>query len=191
MQDANVPVIWVLGGPGCGKGTQCDKIVKKYNFSHFSTGDLLRDEVASGSEKGKELHDMMTKGILVSNDIVLRLLEAAMVKALSSTVGFLIDGYPREAAQGPEFEKCICPVDLILYFECANETLVSRILYRASQSAVKRADDNEETLKTRIATFRENTEKILVQYPEKLLRVSKILKLLKDLLKLRKSIDTL
>jgi adenylate kinase len=171
MHDTNLPVIWVLGGPGCGKGTQCDKIVKKYNFSHFSTGDLLRDEVASGSEKGKELHDMMTKGILVSNEIVLRLLEAAMVKALPHTVGFLIDGYPREAAQGPEFEKCICPVDLILYFECA-ETLVARILHRAAQSAVKRADDNEETLKTRIATFRENTEKILVQYPTKLLRVS-------------------
>lgn len=93
MRDANVPIIWVLGGPGCGKGTQCEKIVAKYNFSHFSTGDLLRDEVASGSDKGKELQEMMKKGILVPNETVLKLLEAAMVKALSGTVGYLIDGW--------------------------------------------------------------------------------------------------
>ncbi|XP_058122066.1 adenylate kinase isoenzyme 1 [Anopheles ziemanni] len=172
MRDANVPIIWVLGGPGCGKGTQCEKIVAKYNFSHFSTGDLLRDEVASGSEKGKELQDMMKKGILVPNETVLKLLEAAMVKALNGTVGYLIDGYPREPAQGPEFEKFIAPVDIVLYFECSNETLVARILKRAAQSATVRADDNEETLKTRIATFRENTEKILVQYPTQLKRIN-------------------
>uniref|UniRef100_A0A182Q7I1 Adenylate kinase isoenzyme 1 n=1 Tax=Anopheles farauti TaxID=69004 RepID=A0A182Q7I1_9DIPT len=172
MRDANVPIIWVLGGPGCGKGTQCEKIVKKYNFSHFSTGDLLRDEVASGSEKGKELQEMMKQGILVPNETVLKLLEAAMVKALNGTVGYLIDGYPREPAQGPEFEKFIAPVDIVLYFECSNETLVARIMKRASESATVRADDNEDTLKTRIATFRENTEKILVQYPTQLRRIN-------------------
>lgn len=172
IRDSNVPIIWVLGGPGCGKGTQCAKIVAKYNFSHFSTGDLLRDEVASGSDQGKELQEMMKKGLLVSNETVLKLLEAAMVKALNGTVGYLIDGYPREPAQGPEFEKFIAPVDIILYFECSNETLVARIMKRASESATVRADDNEETLKTRIATFRENTEKILVQYPTQLRRIN-------------------
>lgn len=80
--------------------------------------------------------------------------------------------YPREQAQGVEFEKIIAPVDLILYFECSNDTLVARIMKRAAQSAEKRADDNEETLKTRIATFRDNTEKILVQYPTKLTRLN-------------------
>ncbi|XP_055637254.1 adenylate kinase isoenzyme 1 isoform X2 [Toxorhynchites rutilus septentrionalis] len=172
MRDANVPIIWVLGGPGCGKGTQCEKIVSKYNFSHFSTGDLLRDEVASGSDKGKELQEMMKKGMLVPNETVLKLLEAAMTKVVGSTVGFLIDGYPREPSQGVDFEKLIAPVDIILYFECSNETLVARILHRAAQSATVRADDNEETLKTRIATFRENTEKILVQYPQQLRRIN-------------------
>lgn len=76
---------------GCGKGTQCDKIVAKYKFSHLSTGDLLRAEVASGSPKGKELLEIMTKGGLVSNDIVLELLAAAMQKIEGAT-GFLIDG---------------------------------------------------------------------------------------------------
>lgn len=116
---SGAPIIWVLGGPGCGKGTQCERIVAKYKFSHFSTGDLLRAEVASGSEKGKELQDMMSKGVLVSNEIVLNILKAAMEK-VADTTGFLIDGYPREAAQGPEFEKIISPVDIILYFECSD-----------------------------------------------------------------------
>lgn len=80
--------------------------------------------------------------------------------------------YPREEKQGREFEETIAPVHLILYFECSDETLVSRIKARAAASTEVRADDNEETLKTRIKTFRENTEKILVQYPTKLKRVN-------------------
>lgn len=114
-----VPIIWVLGGPGSGKGTQCDRIVAKYQFSHFSTGDLLRDEVKSGSAKGKQLSELMTRGDLVPNDEVLALLKAAMEKVADSTVGYLIDGYPREKDQGAAFEKQIAPVDIILYFECA------------------------------------------------------------------------
>lgn len=82
----------------------------------------MRAEVASGSEKGKELQEMMSKGVLVSNEIVLNLLSAAMQK-VSDTPGFLIDGYPREPAQGPEFEKIIAPVDIILYFECSDVSL--------------------------------------------------------------------
>lgn len=113
-----VPIIWVLGGPGSGKGTQCDRIVAKYKFSHFSTGDLLRDEVKSGSEKGKQLSELMTRGDLVPNDEVLALLKAAMEKVADQTVGYLIDGYPREKDQGAAFERQIAPVDIILYFEC-------------------------------------------------------------------------
>jgi len=171
VTETKVPIIWVLGGPGSGKGTQCAKIVEKYGFSHFSTGDLLRDEVASGSEKGKQLQEIMKRGELVSNDEVLSLLENAMKKVASSK-GFLIDGYPRQKDQGAAFEKAIAPVDLILYFECKDETMVARILHRASQSAEVRADDNEETIKTRIATFSKNTNEILVLYPEQTRRIN-------------------
>lgn len=114
-----MPIIWVLGGPGSGKGTQCERIVTKYRFSHFSTGDLLRDEVKSGSAKGKQLSELMARGDLVPNDEVLALLKAAMDQVADSTVGYLIDGYPREKDQGAAFEQQIAPVDVILYFECA------------------------------------------------------------------------
>lgn len=171
VTETKVPIIWVLGGPGSGKGTQCAKIVEKFGFSHFSTGDLLRDEVASGSEKGKQLQEIMKKGELVSNAEVLSLLENAM-KKVSSSKGFLIDGYPRQKDQGAAFEQAIAPVDLILYFECKDETMVARILHRASQSAEVRADDNEETIKTRIATFSKNTNEILALYPQQTRRIN-------------------
>lgn len=81
-----------MGGPGSGKGTQCEKIVEKYNFSHFSTGDLLRAEVAAGTDKGKELAAIMKRGDLVPNEEVLLLLETAMKAAVGQSNGYLIDG---------------------------------------------------------------------------------------------------
>merc|ERR1712077_8298 len=114
---AKLPIVWVLGGPGCGKGTQCDKIVAKYGFTHLSSGDLLRDEVNSGSARGKELLAIMEKGDLVPLQVVLDLLAEAMIKKLPSSKGFLIDGYPREVSQGQEFEKDIGECAQILYFE--------------------------------------------------------------------------
>lgn len=171
VRDNNTPIIWVLGGPGSGKGTQCAKIVDKYHFSHFSTGDLLRDEVASGSERGQQLQAIMKSGDLVSNEQVLGLLEAAMGKVDDSVKGFLIDGYPRQKDQGAAFETAIAPVDIILYFECKDATMVSRILARAAAAAEKRADDNEATIKNRIATFSTNTNEILALYPKQTRRI--------------------
>merc|ERR1712176_404519 len=141
---SGLPIVWVLGGPGCGKGTQCDKIVAKYGFTHLSSGDLLREEVASGSERGKNLTAIMESGQLVPLATVLDLLAEAMIKKLSGSKGFLIDGYPREVAQGEEFEKAIAPCKHILYFEVSDETMTQRLLKRAETSG--RADDNEETI---------------------------------------------
>lgn len=81
------------------------------------------------------------------------------------------DSYPREKNQGVEFEKAIAPVDLIISLECGAETMVERILQRAAKSVEKRADDNEETIKNRIATFIQNTDEILNQYPTQTRRV--------------------
>lgn len=84
--------MFVLGGPGSGKGTQCARISSKFNYNHLSVGDLLREEVASGSEIGQQLDALMKEGKIVSQEITLRLLKKAMLKASPSAAGFLIDG---------------------------------------------------------------------------------------------------
>uniref|UniRef100_A0A0R3SMQ4 Adenylate kinase n=1 Tax=Hymenolepis diminuta TaxID=6216 RepID=A0A0R3SMQ4_HYMDI len=101
----------LIGGPGSGKGAQCEKIVEKYKFNHLSSGDLLRAEVQSGSPRGKELQIIMEKGELVSLEIVLALIKEAMLKLVDKSPYFLIDGYPRELEQGTKFER---DVSLIL-----------------------------------------------------------------------------
>ncbi|KAI5633000.1 adenylate kinase domain-containing protein [Phthorimaea operculella] len=164
------PIVWVLGGPGSGKGTQCEKIIAKYGFTHLSTGDLLRAEVKSGSDRAKTLTAIMERGELVPNDVVLDLLKEAMEAKAATSNGFLIDGYPREESQGVAFEKAIAPVTVILYFECSCETLTKRLLGRAASSG--RADDNEDTIKLRLKTFLENNDKVLAQYPSKLVRIN-------------------
>lgn len=158
----NHKVVFVLGGPGSGKGTQCDKIVAKYGFTHLSTGDLLRDEVSSGSERGKKLTAIMEKGELVPLETVLELLKDGMLKAASTSKGFLIDGYPRELDQGLRFEKDVAGVNGCLYFEVADDTMVKRLLKRGETSG--RVDDNEETIKKRLATFHQHTQPVIDHY---------------------------
>lgn len=151
-----------MGGPGSGKGTQCDKIVATYGFTHLSTGDLLRDEVSSGSERGKNLTEIMKRGELVPLDTVLTLLKEAMLKKASTSKGFLIDGYPRELDQGKKFEADVAPVSCVLYFEVSDATMKSRLLKRAETSG--RADDNEETIVKRLKTFHDVTTPVVDYY---------------------------
>ncbi|KAL4705046.1 hypothetical protein ACJJTC_004545 [Scirpophaga incertulas] len=164
------PIIWILGGPGSGKGTQCEKIIAKYGFTHLSSGDLLRAEVKSGSERAKCLTAIMERGELVPNNIVLDLLKEAIISRAPEANGFLVDGYPREKSQGIAFESAIAPVNVIIYFEASPETLTKRLLGRAASSG--RADDNEETIKLRLKTFVENNELVLHQYVDKLHRIN-------------------
>ncbi|XP_038207544.1 adenylate kinase isoenzyme 1 isoform X1 [Zerene cesonia] len=170
IDTSKTPIVWVLGGPGSGKGTQCEKIIAKYGFTHLSTGDLLRAEVKSGSERAKCLTTIMERGDLVPNDIVLDLLREAIVAAAADAKGFLIDGYPREKSQGIAFEKAIAPVTVIIYFEASPETLTQRLLGRAASSG--RADDNADTIKLRLKTFLDNNDMVLAQYPDKLKRIN-------------------
>ena len=102
-----LPIVFVTGGPGSGKGTQCDKIVEKFQFTHLSSGDLLRAKVASGSPDGQELDDMMKAGKLVPLEKILDLITEGMTNAVAQGTcnGFLIDGYPREIEQGTKFEE--------------------------------------------------------------------------------------
>ncbi|CAN7994280.1 unnamed protein product, partial [Ixodes hexagonus] len=158
----DVPVIFVFGGPGSGKGTQCEKVVEKYGFTHISSGDLLRAEVIAGTERGKEINEIMKKGELVPLDIVLSLLKEGIRKSLAKSKGFLIDGYPRNVDQGERFEKEVCKCTHLVYFEVADQTMQDRLMKRGETSG--RVDDNEETIKKRIRTFREESEPVIEKY---------------------------
>jgi len=165
LKAAKLPVIWVLGGPGCGKGTQCEQIVAKYGYTHLSSGDLLRDELKSGSDRAATLDEIMKKGDLVPLFVVLDLLAEAMIAKLAGSKGFLIDGYPREVAQGQEFEREILPCSQILYFNVSDETMTARLLNRGKTSG--RADDNEATIKLRLDTFHKHSKPVVEAYKEK------------------------
>uniref|UniRef100_A0A5F8GBB8 Adenylate kinase 1 n=1 Tax=Monodelphis domestica TaxID=13616 RepID=A0A5F8GBB8_MONDO len=137
-----VKIIFVVGGPGSGKGTQCEKIVEKYGFTHLSK--------------------IMEKGELVPLDTVLDMLKEAILAKAETSKGFLIDGYPREVAQGEAFEKKIGSPTLLLYIDAGSETMVERLLKRGETSG--RVDDNEETIKSRLKTYYSATEPVIKFY---------------------------
>ncbi|XP_048844285.1 adenylate kinase 5, like [Brienomyrus brachyistius] len=155
-------IFFVVGGPGSGKGTQCERIVAKYGYTHLSTGDLLRSEVDSESERGKQLSAIMQRGELVPLDMVLDMLKDAMIAKADVSKGFLIDGYPREVKQGQEFEKKIGVPDLVLYIDTKEDTMVQRLLKRGETSG--RADDNEATIKKRLDLYYKATEPVISFY---------------------------
>ncbi|KAI8904924.1 adenylate kinase-domain-containing protein [Powellomyces hirtus] len=158
-------IVLVLGGPGCGKGTQCARISKDYNYTHLSAGDLLRDEVATGSDLGKELDAMMKEGKIVPMHVTIRLLTAAMQKAPPTAEGFLIDGFPRQLDQAVAFEEQIRACKFVLYFECSDALLEKRLLKRGETSG--RADDNIATIKKRFRTFVETSMPVIEAYATK------------------------
>uniref|UniRef100_A0A452TJG7 Adenylate kinase isoenzyme 5 n=1 Tax=Ursus maritimus TaxID=29073 RepID=A0A452TJG7_URSMA len=123
-----------FGGPGSGKGTQCEKLVEKYGFTHLSTGELLRNELSSESERSKLIRDIMERGDLVPSGIILELLKEAMLASLSDTKGFLIDGYPQEVKQGEEFGRRIGDPHLVICMDCSADTMTNRLLQRGQSS---------------------------------------------------------
>jgi UMP-CMP kinase len=122
-------VVYVLGGPGSGKGTQCQKIVDKYGFVHLSAGDLLRAEIQSGSEHGEMIQSMIQQGKIVPSEVTVRLLVKAMEE--SSSDKFLIDGFPRNEENRMVFENLtgITP-EFILFFDCPEDEMERRVLGR-------------------------------------------------------------
>eukprot|EP00210_Caulerpa_lentillifera_P005967 g5702.t1 len=156
----DVSIIFVLGGPGSGKGTQCEQIVKKYGCTHISAGDLLREEVNSGSPLGKQCAKLMQEGKLVPVETTLALLEKAMTR--SDKKAFLIDGFPRSIEQATKFENEIKPCTTVLFFDCSKATMTARILERGKTSG--RMDDTEETIKKRLDTFTNMSAPVAYRY---------------------------
>jgi len=156
-------VLFVIGGPGSGKGTQCEKMVAKYDYTHISSGDLLRAEVASGSERGKRLEKVMKRGLLVPNNVVLDMIKEKMLEEVKKgSKGFLVDGYPRAVEQGVEFETEIVPCAIVLNMVASDKTMKDRLLNRGKTSG--RSDDNEAAVAQRLKVFHESTAPVLEYY---------------------------
>ncbi|NXW48641.1 KAD5 kinase, partial [Nyctiprogne leucopyga] len=157
-------IIFVVGGPGSGKGSQCEQLAKKYGFTHLSTGDLLQNELSSLSERSKLIKDITECGEPVPGGIVLELLKEAMVSKLGDTKGFLIDGYPRELKEAEEFESKIGEPKLVFCLDCSAETMTSRLLIRNQSS---QHPDNTETIKEGIESYYQASKPLIAYYERK------------------------
>ncbi|KAK4998721.1 bifunctional uridylate/adenylate kinase [Elasticomyces elasticus] len=160
-------VIFVLGGPGSGKGTQCANLVRDYGFKHLSAGDLLREEQdRPGSEFGDMIKEYIKDGKIVPMEVTVQLLENAIKATIEEDKNrkFLIDGFPRKMDQALKFEEAVCPSVFTLFFDCPEEVMQERLLNRGKTSG--RSDDNEESIKKRFKTFVE-TSMPVVEYFEK------------------------
>jgi len=105
VKESRVPVVWIVGGPGSGRGTQCLELQVQHNYVHLSSGDLLRHEVMSGSKRGYQLFKLMENGEMVPEEIVLDILAEAMAAKVEGVTGYLIDGYPANMEEANKFEK--------------------------------------------------------------------------------------
>ena len=178
---SNTTVVFFLGGPGSGKGTQSENLVKYYGFHHLSAGDLLREEQdRKGSEYGQLIKDYIKDGKIVPMEVTVKLLENAMRRQLDEAskskdsdgpTRFLIDGFPRKMDQALFFEQTVCPSKFTLFLDCPEDVMQARLLNRGKTSG--RADDNEESIKKRFRTFVE-TSMPVVNYFESEDKVVKV-----------------
>ena len=149
-------VIFVMGGPGAGKGTQCEKLVKEFKFATFSTGDLLRGVVKEQKAEGwEQLAADMKEGKLISSERVLFYLKDAIMKSENKKI--LVDGYPRNQENMDVWDKVmkdVVDVKAALFFDCPAEEMKKRILARNQG----RADDKLETIIKRIDVFDKETK---------------------------------
>lgn len=162
LAEKHPKVVFVLGGPGSGKGTQCEKIVQHFGYTHLSAGDLLRAEKNSASENGIMIQNMMNEGKIVPSEVTIKLLQKAMLD--SGNDKFLIDGFPRNEENRAAFEALTkIEPEFVLYFNCPEKEMERRILNRNQG----REDDNIETIRKRFKVFLESSLPVIEYYKGK------------------------
>jgi adenylate kinase len=158
----------LFGPPGAGKGTQAVRIAQKYQWVHVSTGDILRAEVSQGTALGMKVKAVMDAGHLVSDDLLIEIMESVFVRHADAK-GFVLDGFPRTINQAQELDKMLIKlgrsVSLVLALEVNEEELVKRMLNRAIEQG--RLDDTEDAIKNRLVQYHSHTKPLIEYYKEK------------------------
>lgn len=180
--------IILLGPPGAGKGTQAAAICERYGIPQISTGDMLRAAVSAGSELGQQAKSVMDKGELVSDDIIIGLVQER-IEEPDCVNGFLLDGFPRTIAQADALREAGIDIDAVVEIEVADEQIIRRMSGRrvhpasgrvyhvefnppevageddeTGQPLVQREDDREEVVRQRLETYHEQTEPLVGYY---------------------------
>ncbi|MCW3085603.1 MAG: adenylate kinase [Bacteroidetes bacterium] len=158
--------IVLFGPPGAGKGTQSEKLIEKYHLVHLSTGDILRGEIAAGTELGKEAKKLMDAGALVPDEVVIGMISAKLDHNANAK-GFIFDGFPRTAAQAEALDKLLSEkntaITAMIALEVNDEELTKRLLLRGKDSG--RADDqNEQIIRNRINEYNNKTAPLKAYY---------------------------
>ena len=150
--------ILFLGAPGAGKGTQAELLCQTNSYLHLSTGELLRKEIEMNTNLGMQVKDIMNRGELVSDELVLKIVRQNLV---NNNKGWILDGYPRNLSQANSLNKVLIeinqPLEVVFYLDIPEEVLIQRLVLRG------RKDDTEETIKTRFEIYKKTTEP-LIQY---------------------------
>ena len=159
----NMKNIVIFGAPGAGKGTQSDYIVERFGLQHISTGELLRKEIADKTPLGLRIKDIMDAGQLVSDDIVVEMIDNAIAH---NDCGILFDGFPRNVAQAETLDRLLAKhgrtLTCMIRLDVPREELIHRMLERAKTSG--RSDDNEETIKHRLIEYENKTLPVAAYY---------------------------
>ena len=153
----------IFGPPGSGKGTQSVRLAEKFNLTHLSTGDILRAEITAGTELGKKMSTIMSKGELVPDEVVIEMI-AAKIDNTKDSAGFLFDGFPRTEAQTISLEKMLndrgMKIDSMLVLDVHHVELIKRLISRAE--LLGRPDDKDPAvIENRINVYKEKTEPII------------------------------
>ena len=150
-----------LGAPGAGKGTQAQLLSQSNSYLHLSTGELLRKEIEMNTILGMEVKDIMNKGELVSDELVLKIVKQNLVK---DNKGWVLDGFPRNLSQANSLNEVLIeinqPLEVVFYLDIPEEVLIKRLLLRG------RKDDSEETIRKRVKIYKETTEPLIKYFKD-------------------------
>ena len=145
-----------LGAPGAGKGTQAELLCQTYSYLHLSTGELLRKEIEMNTILGNQVKDIINRGELVSDELVLKIVEQNLNK---DNNGWILDGFPRNLSQANSLNEVLIeinqPLEVVFYLDIPEEVLVKRLLLRG------RDDDTEETIRKRVNIYKKTTEPLI------------------------------